>query len=98
MRKIFWSESAKSDFQFNIEYLLSEWSEKEALNFVKQTSIIIGHIEDMPFIYPESDYKNVRKAFVLKQITLFYRIRNNHVELLRFWNNYQNPESFREQL
>jgi hypothetical protein len=44
--------------------------------------------------FKPSVYKNIFQAPVLKQITLYYRFENNTIELLRFWNNYQNIKKF----
>ena len=38
--------------------------------------------------------KNVRKAFITKHNTLYYRIksRNKEIELITIWDNRQNPQ------
>jgi hypothetical protein len=46
-------------------------------------------------VFKPTHYKFVFKVPVTKQISLFYRLAaNNDIELLRFWNTYQNPENF----
>lgn len=44
--------------------------------------------------FKPTDYKNTFQVPVVKQITLFYRFENNNIELLRFWNNYQDLKKF----
>ena len=39
-------------------------------------------------------YKNTFQVTVLKQITLYYSLENNKIELMRFWNNYQDLGKF----
>lgn len=90
---ISWSPEAIDDYTTNIDYLLKEWSYTEAEEFVDNTTEIIYIIALMPEIFPVSDYKNIRKAVVCKQISLFYMVNKSEVILLRFWNNTQNLKS-----
>jgi hypothetical protein len=46
----------------------------------------------MPYAFPVSDYKNIRKVTVCKQINLLYEVHKAEIILLRFWDNRQNPE------
>ena len=36
MRKIRWNPLSKTDYYNNIDFLLKEWSEKEAQNFIDE--------------------------------------------------------------
>jgi len=90
-RKIIWSEEAEFDYASNIDYLLEEWSEKEAREFVDNASQIIEMIRKMPEAFPISDYKGIRKALVCKQISLLYLEDKSDIILLRFWDNRQKP-------
>jgi hypothetical protein len=47
-----------------------------------------------PKLYPNSQYKSLRKAVIKHQITLFYKLTENEIYLVRFWNNFKNPDSF----
>ncbi|HKL34347.1 MAG TPA: type II toxin-antitoxin system RelE/ParE family toxin [Tangfeifania sp.] len=38
MRKIVWNNKARLDFYENIDYLLENWSEKEAQNFIDEVT------------------------------------------------------------
>jgi plasmid stabilization system protein ParE len=87
-----WSDDALIDYNQNIDYLLKEWSERVALEFVEDVETTIELIKDFPELYPLTEYLGVRKALVRKQITLFYRIKDNEIHLIRFWNNYQDPK------
>lgn len=90
---IIWSKEAVADYHENIEYLLEEWSESVAINFIEEVESVIDIIEKQPEIFPMSDHQSVRRAVIRKQITLFYKIIDNRVYLLRFWNNYKDPKS-----
>ncbi len=93
MYNIVWSDPAKKDYWQNIDYLLENWTEKQAENFIDTVYNVLDIISNNPKTFAKTEYKNIRSAIVVKQIRLFYRIKNgNIVELVRFWNNYQNPE------
>lgn len=90
MRTIRWNKLARLDYYENINYLLENWSEKEAQNFIDQVSEIetilsMGNVE-----FESTDRAQIKRCVINKQVSLFYRvIDEKNVELLRFWNNYQ---------
>ena len=91
MRTVRWNKLARFDYYENIDYLLQNWSEKEAQNFIDkifeiETMLSIGNVE-----FQNTDRKNIKRCVIDKHISLFYRLTEaNNVELLRFWNNNQN--------
>ena len=89
-----WSPIAKEDYWNNIDYLLEEWSEKEASKFIGLVEQNLDNIKRNPRAFVETSYKNTRAVVITPQITLFYKIVDEtKIELVRFWNNYQNPEN-----
>ncbi|MBI1288258.1 MAG: type II toxin-antitoxin system RelE/ParE family toxin [Flavobacteriales bacterium] len=93
---IIWSPEAATDYQSNIEFLLIRWTEREAAHFIAVTNEILNLIENNPHAFRSVGYKQVRAAVILPQITLFYRVEENGaIELIRFWNNYQNPQKLK---
>jgi plasmid stabilization system protein ParE len=88
MRRIIWNEFARHDFYQNIDYLLKEWSEKEAQVFIDKVFDVLYIIEKGNLEFQITNRKDIRRCVITKQITLFYQIKDDqHVELLRFWNN-----------
>jgi hypothetical protein len=93
MRTVLWGKLAILDYYKNIDYILNEWSEKEAQKFIDEvyeTEFILkqGNIE-----FQDTDLKGIKKCVICKQVSLFYRILDkNTIEFLRFWNNYQNDK------
>lgn len=87
--KVIWSEEAVTDYHQNIDYLLREWSEQVAMEFIEDVQAVVDLIKNHPALYPLTGYKGVRKAVIRKQITLFFKADNDEVHLIRFWNNYQ---------
>ncbi len=43
-------------------------------------------------MFPLSEKENIYKCVIVKQVSLYYRINKNQIELLRFWDNRRNPE------
>lgn len=91
---IHWSEPAQNDYWKNIQYLENEWTIKEVHNFMDKTDELIDLLEKGNVTFKPTDYKNTFQVPIVKQITLFYRLENNKIELLRFWNNYQDLAKF----
>jgi len=90
---VHWSEEAKTDYASNILYLLEKWTPKDVQEFVDKADNIIEIITSMPEAFPVSGYMDTRKALVCKQISLYYTINKSKINLVRFWNNMQNPEN-----
>ena len=95
MREIIWSNLAESDYENNINYLLEEWSEKEALRFVNSVKNHLEIIASSPYIFPDKNGDGYRSAVIVSQITLYYKIHSNQIRLHRFWNNYKNPANLK---
>ena len=93
--KVEWTLLARDDYWKNIEYLENNWTEKEVLNFINEVDYSINLLVKGNVIFTQSDYINVYKMVVIKQITIYYSIKNETVYLLRFWNNYQDLSNFK---
>lgn len=93
MRKIEWSLKAEYDYLDNIDFLQHKWTINEVHNFIDKVEEVIGLLQKENVNFKPTDYKNTYQITITKQITLYYCInQNNDIELLRFFNNYQNPE------
>jgi hypothetical protein len=95
MLTVSWSELAKLDYWNNIEYLEREWTLKEVYNFVDKVDELIDLLSNENVSFKSTNYRNTFQVPVLKQITLYYRFEANTIQLLRFWNNYQDLENFK---
>ncbi len=96
MKKIIWSADAVSDYDQNIEYLLDEWGIKETQQFIDEIAEMLNTISKMPELFPLSDYRNIRKCVVRKQISILYTVKDDKIELVRVWNNKQNPKKLKD--
>lgn len=92
---VIWAPQAKKDFWNNIDYLEAEWSVKVASNFIKKVDTTIALLKNDNVLFIKTNYKNVYKIVITKHISLYYRIENHTIQLLRFWNNFQDLEKFK---
>ena len=90
--KVFWTPEAEEKFNENISYLESEWTESVIDNFINKTEDALKIICSNPRAFPAiNKKKGVHKCLLVKQVSLYYRIVEQRVELITFWNNYQDP-------
>ena len=93
--KIIWSQQSKKEYWQNIDYLEAEWTFRDVVNFIEKVEITINLLLNKNVQFISTNYKNVNKVVITKQITLYYRLNSNTIELLRFWNTYQDLENFK---
>ena len=96
--KVVWTGKAKISFSKILEYLNENRTQKEINNFAAEAQKAIFQIGQNPFMFITSGKKkNIRKGFVNRKVSLFYRIRKRkkEIELLLFWDNRQNPEDLK---
>ena len=86
---IIWSPSAIESYYAILEYLDEKWTQKEILAFVKRTEQVLSHIYNNPSLYPYSQDSDTHKSVLVTQVTLFYRVKDNVIELLIFWDSRQ---------
>ncbi len=95
--KVNWTPKAWQTFNENITYLEENWTEKEIIRFVSLVDEKITNLSKHPKIGNPRNAKhsNIRFTLVHKRVALIYRFkpRKNEIELLVFWNTYQNPSN-----
>lgn len=92
--KIRWSQQAKEEYGKILEYLDENWTKKEIENFIGKTESVLNVIRENPNMFVKSAKKNICKAVITKQNTLYYHIKPNKEEivLLSFWDNRKDPK------
>lgn len=91
-KQISWSPDAKRDYLLILDYLNAHWSQREVLNFIDRTEEILHLIADNPLLFVSSEKKpGVHRCVIVSQVSLFYRIQHETIELLRFWDNRMDP-------
>jgi plasmid stabilization system protein ParE len=88
---IYWTRRADEKFDRILEYLSVEWGEKVTSAFVKKVYDFLDVLIDFPEIGSlENVEKNIRGFVILKQITVFYKVTDNKIILLNFFDTRQN--------
>jgi plasmid stabilization system protein ParE len=97
MRKpIRWSSFAENDFALILEYLNSKWNKTVCNNFIEIVDTNLLLIQKNPKLFPFLNKElNIRKCVITKHSTLFYRDKENKIEILRLYDNRQNPNTLK---
>jgi len=95
-RIIIWSPFAESDLDEILEYLIANWSNQVILDYLDLVDNLIAQIGNQPKIYPIINKKlKVRKCVLTKQNSLYYRENRERIEILRIYDNRQNPKKLK---
>jgi plasmid stabilization system protein ParE len=89
--EIVWTHKAGASFYKNLDYLQHNWNIDVANDFEFETFRTIAIIEKNPLIGMYDTDFGCNKMLVVKQIYLLYKIIDNTIVLLIFWDNRQKP-------
>ncbi len=89
--KISWTPEARISYFNILDYLLSNWGQKELQNFVDMTDSVLRQIQMNPGMFKRSKKKNIHIGFISKHTSLFYRVTLDEIQLLTFWDNRRDP-------
>ena len=90
--KIVWTPDAEKSFSNIIDFIEAKWTGKEVNKFVSTFNNAVNQISITPEMFPASSQKNILKAVLTKQNSLFYQVRKNEIVILIIWDNRQNPK------
>lgn len=90
---VFWSKKSDKRFDEIIDFLLNNWGEKSVSIFVTKIHEFIEIVGEFPEIGSlEHKELNIRAFVVVKQITIFYQLRENKIIILNLYDNRQKPK------
>jgi plasmid stabilization system protein ParE len=90
--KIFITKRAKANFDYILDYLKENWNEKVSKAFIQKTVDTFDLLEAFPELGQiDVAEKQIRGFQMLKQIRLMYRIKNDRIIILSFFDVRQNP-------
>lgn len=90
---IYWSKRADNKFDKIISYIDEEWGAVVARAFVKKVYDFLDILVEFPEIGSvEHAEREIRGFVIVKQLTLFYKIKEDKIILLNFFDNRQNPK------
>lgn len=88
-----WSRKAEKKFDSILDYLNDEFGEITTAKFVKKVFDFLTILGEFPEIGSlENKEYGIRGFVIVKQITLFYQIRDSTIILLNFYDNRQHPK------
>ncbi len=91
--ELVWSKRASLKFDQINTYLIEEWGEQSAKQFIGKVFTFLEILSEFPEIGSiENKEKSIRGFTVVKQVNVFYRIKNDKIILLVFFDNRQNPK------
>jgi len=94
--KIFWTDFALKELAITIAYLEENWTVKELRNLASEIESNLLLISKNPFLFQSSDIKkDIHRVVIAKHNNLYYRVKNNSVEVISFFSNKQNPKKRR---
>jgi len=94
--KIFWSKHAEKSFDSIITYLESNWGQHSVSLFVKKVFEFLEIISEFPEIGSlENNMLSIRGFVIVKQITIFYQVKDRKIIILNFYDNRQRPKDKR---
>ena len=94
--EIVWSKRADKKFDKILEYLSEEWGNNVTTAFVKKVYDFLEILSEFPEIGTlENRDKAIRGFVIIKQVSVFYTIRNNRIIILNFFDNRQSPSKKR---
>ena len=91
--EIKWSKRADTKFDKILDYLVLEFGENVTRIFVKKVYSFLEVLSEFPEIGTmENKEKEIRGFTIIEQINVFYRIENEKIIILTFFDNRQNPK------
>ena len=90
--KILWTDHALSELANTYEYLDLNFTERELKILSVEIERTLRLIAQNPYLFPSSESTNIHKAVILRFNSLYYRKKKDHIEILSFFSNRQNPE------
>jgi plasmid stabilization system protein ParE len=91
--KILWTNRALSDLKNIVTYLEENWTVNEIQKFTRLLDLQLNRLIIHPFLFPASNkYKKIRKSVLTRQISIYYRVINNEIQIITLFDNRQNPK------
>lgn len=92
--EIKFSPKAETTFNDIIIQLEQRWGDKFVNKFKDKVAKSLDLIAETPLVYPVAqENPALRKCVLHKNSSLFYRIYNDKIEIVYFWDNRQEPST-----
>ncbi len=95
-KQVIWSPQSESDLLQILDYIQKNWEGEVAIKFIDIIDEIINQISINPKQYPLiQKRKKIRKCVITKHNSLYYRDRKESIDILRIYDNRQDPHKLR---
>ena len=88
--EVIWSVRAKIEAAALLLYLKTEFGEGAVQDCMDEVERMISVLSRFPLVFPPFQGKSIRRGIVNKHLSIFYRLEEDQVELLAFWDNRRN--------
>ncbi len=89
---VFYTPRSTETLRSTYDFINEKFGVIIADKFIVKAESVIALIAENPFMYNAATIdSSVRKALVTKQTSLFYRVKDDSIDLLFFWDNRQEP-------
>ena len=93
------SKRAKTKLENLLEYLETEWSATSKYDFIKKLDRSISQISKLPVSCPESKkFPGLFKCVITRQTIIYYRIKDQSIEIITLFDTRQNPGRLNKEL
>ena len=93
--KILWTAHALKELAETYAYLETHFTKREMRILSTDIDKTLQLISINPSLFPLSEFKGVRRIVINKFNTMYYREKENTVEILSFFSNRQNPDKIK---
>jgi plasmid stabilization system protein ParE len=92
VEKVKWTDEAKSQFAFVVDYLVENWTVVEVRHFVKATDQTIEYIKTYPKMFRRIGRRNLFEAMITPHNLMIYKIVKSEIHIITFWDMRRNPK------
>lgn len=89
---VFWTPNALDELEKTIAYLERNFTDKEIRRLIQKIENTTALISKNPNIFPKVESNNVHRAVILRFNSMYYRLKNERIEIVSFFSNRQYPE------
>ncbi len=91
MKELIFTARSLKEIKSISEFILDKWSEKVNLKFLQKLKYNFDLLLIDPEIFPANKYNKLRKCYVSKQTTIFYKTVKNQIVIVSVFDTRQNP-------
>lgn len=89
--QVYVTQRAERNFNSIVDYIKQKWGDKTAVTFVQKTDEIFKLLKNYPFM-GQVEKDDIRGFQLSSQTRILYRIRDNKIVILSFFDVRQDPK------